>query len=94
MAVTFATIVDGQPFIDGVHNVTVSNQQAQTILSTLGLPTTVPGQAPGADVYPRIVDYQATPEYAALPQSQQDAWEQARITVALAYRFGRLVDWR
>lgn len=94
MSVQFATLINGQPWIDGVHNVTVTNAQATTILSTLGLPTTVPGQAPASTVYPSIVNYQASPAGQALPQAQKDMWEQARITVGLAYRRNGIVDWR
>lgn len=95
MPVQFSAISNGQQYIDGgFHDVTVSNAQATIILTKLGLPTTVPGQADAESVYDKLIAYQESPEGQALSQAQKDALEHVRWGVALAWRCHSVIDWR
>lgn len=97
MPVQFAALTrDGVPYLDGGgHHVTVSDALATRILTKLGLPTTVPGQAPAQDVYQLIIDYQESAEGQALNPQQQADVEKVRIALALGWR-GQpyIIDWR
>jgi hypothetical protein len=96
MAVTFAPLLaDGTQLLDGTHDITVNDNIAAEFLTTMNLPTTVPGQVPGKSLYQSVLDYQATPAYAAFSQAKKDLWERVRIAVAAACRIeSGIIAWR
>jgi hypothetical protein len=96
MAVRFAPLFnDGTELIDGTHDATVSDAMAAQILTALGLPTTIPGQAPGRDVYAAIETFIAGPTYAAMTPAQQDLVQRVRIAIGAAARIeSGIIGWR
>lgn len=96
MPVTYAPLFnDGTQLIDGVHDITVSNQASDEFLTTMGLPLTVPGQTGGMDLYNQVVNYMSTPEFQAFSQAKKDLWDRIRIAVATGARIeSGQIGWR
>jgi hypothetical protein len=86
---------DGSMLVDGVHDATCSNQLASQILTALGLPTGVPGQAQGRLVYDNIVAFMQSPTYQAMSPPNQALVDKVRIAVAAGARIeSGLIGWR
>lgn len=95
MAVTFAALVDGQPYLDGgFHDITVSDNKATTWLTRLGFPVSVPGSATGADLRQKVYDYIASPDYALLNAADRAAVDKIRIVGELGTRHNLTVVWQ
>lgn len=96
MSVTFAPLFnDGSQLIDGTHDATVSDAMATQILTALGLPTTIPGQARGRDIYASIEAYMLTPAFQAMTPQQQALVDKVRIAIAAGARIeSGLIGWR
>jgi hypothetical protein len=95
MAVSFAPkYPDGHQMIDGVHNATCSDALAAQILTMLGLPTTVPGEATASLLYQKVLDFMAGPTYAAMNQADKDTVEMVRkgVRAGMAIETG-IISW-
>lgn len=96
MAVTFAPLkADGNQLIDGVHDIQVSDSAATQVLTALGLPTTVPGQAPGQQVYGAVEAYIVQRQTAGANQQELAMLDRIRIAVAAGWRIETgIIAWR
>jgi hypothetical protein len=96
MPVQFGPLrLDGSMLVDGVHDATCSDHLAGQILTALGLPTAVPGQAQGKLVYNKIVAFMGTPTFNSMSSSDQALVDKVRIGVAAGARIeSGLIGWR
>ena len=96
MAVMFAAVDEnGLQYIDGFHNVQVSNAASDEFLSNLGYPTTVPGETDGRVMYAAYEAFALTPAFDAFSQAKKDLYDQARKAIGTGARICTgLISWR